>query len=162
MTWLIILKNFIAYQRSSKPRDKELHRNQRHVQSTFVVYVLSKNGFREKKIETARRKRMECTTHSTRRKYIPDILSQIANLTSNHSRVRVLGRIYWMPHSLNAFCVHLEDMMPTSYTSKIRANLLSSVTSLSSHSRRCTNDRWLLWVIDEAELVPMYAYVGGL
>ncbi len=161
MTWLIILKNYIAYRDQVNCETK--HVIETNVMSSPLPWstFFSKTDF-GKKLETAWRKRTEWITHSTHRKRIPDILLQISNLTSNHSRVRVLGRIYWMPHSLTAFCLHVEDMMPPSYASKIRARLLSSVTFLSSHWRGCTTDRWHLRAIDEAELVPMYACVGGL
>ncbi len=93
-------------------RDQGLHRNYRHVQFIFFVYIFF-TGFFGTRIGDFTEKEGEGINHSTRRKRIKDIFLQNSNLTYKHSRTSThvyLVEIYWMTLSITSFCARIDDM----------------------------------------------------
>ena len=159
MTWLLILKDYIAY------RD-QLNRETKNLVATNIMScslpwsTFFSNTISGRKLENARRKRTECINHSAAANDSKTAFTRNKSSRAN-THVYLVGFIpYQIRSPLPAYA--LKTRRPLRYASKIKARLLSSVASLSSSLKGCAADSEPFWAIDEAELVPMYACVGGL
>ena len=158
MNWLI-MKNYIAY------RDQVNNETKNDIQTNVMSSPLPWSSFFKKtvsgkKLETARRKRTEYIYHSRTANDSKAAFSSITISPANTHKYLVEFTPYHIRSPLPAYASKIGR--PLRYTSKIKATLLSSVVSLSSHSRGSATDSEPFWAIDEAEIVPMYACVGGL
>ena len=153
------MKNDIAY------RDQVNHETKNNFQtnamssplpwSTFFLETVS-----GKKLDSERRIWMECINQSRTTSYSKAAFPRITISRANTHMYLVELIPCHVRSTLPAYA--LKTSRPLRYASKIKATLLSSVVSLSSHSRCTASDSEPFWAINEAEIVPMYACVGGL
>lgn len=159
MSWLLILKTYIAY-RDQVDRETKNFIETNIMSNSLPWSTFFSNTVSSRKLENAQRKRMECMNNS---RAANDSKTAFSRITTSRANTHVyLVRIFsYQIHSpLPAYA--LKTRRPLRYASKIKASLLSSVASLSSHLKGYATDSEPSWAIDEAELVPMYACVGGL
>ena len=159
MTWLLSLKDYIAYRDQLNRETKNLIAT--NIMSSSLPWsTFFSNTVTGRKLENARRKRMECMNNSRAANDSKTAFSRITTSRAN-THVYVVKIFPYQIHSpLPAYA--LKTRRPLRYASKIKARLFSSVASLSSRLKGYATDSEPFWAIDEAELVPMYACVGGL